>query len=175
MPEPYTPEDDSRFKIIVGKILENEGSALNDNHQTGEVSKFGITLKFLQAFRRDASRQDIVDMTREAAAHLYRIHFWTDPYIWRLNDDALAYKAMDLGVNMGPATAIKLLQRALNGAVKIDGVLGPQTAAAANTSDPETLMARFKDNAERRYREIVAENPVQAQFLDGWLARLEKV
>ena len=36
------------------------------------------------------------------------------------------------------------------------------------------IQAALKKQAEHKYHEIAAVNPVQAQFLPGWLARLEK-
>lgn len=172
--QPYTAEDTGRFAAIVEKILANEGAAVFENVTTGEVSKYGISLKFLQSIRPSVTKLNVVGLTREGATRLYQQFFWLGPQIWRLDDDKLAFKVADLGVNMGPVSAIKLLQQALTGEVKVDGVLGPLTADVANNADQELLLARILDFAERRYR-LIAKNPAQAKFLNGWLARLEKV
>ncbi len=174
---PGTPEDTSRFNAIVAKTLINEGGAkIYHDPATGEYSKYGISLKFLQGLRPEAKEQDITDLTEDGAKWLYLEYFWTAPKIYRLDDDGVAYKIFDLGVNNGIGTSVRLLQRAivsLGGAIKVDGQLGPVTAAAANSISAAILLPEIKIHAAARYK-LIAQDPKNAKNLPGWLARLEK-
>jgi len=171
--KPFTLEDDARFKSVIARVLINEGSHIVDNKATGEVSKYGISLAFLRGLRNSATKEEIAALTVDGAKHLYRLYFWNAVGIWRIDDDKIAYKLCDLGVNMGPATAVKLLQRAAM--VKSDGVLGPITATAVNEGDAQLILARFMDFAESCYRIIATADPNKGDFLAGWLKRLEQV
>lgn len=173
-----TPEDNARFEKIVAKTLINEGGAMiYSDPATGEYSRYGISLKFLQSLRPEAKQQDITTLTLDGARWLYHNYFWDAPKIWRLDDDGVAFKVFDLGVNNGVGTAIRLLQRAvvsLGVAIKVDGQLGPNTAAAANAISAAILLPEIKTHAAARYR-LIAQDPKNAKNLAGWLARLEKV
>jgi lysozyme family protein len=80
----------------------------------------------------------------------------------------------DAAVNMGPGTAVKLLQRAVNsinsanGQVTVDGGWGPNTVAAANATDQVTLLAAFRRQRENYYVGL------GGPFLPEWLARVAK-
>ena len=56
-------------------------------------------------------------------------------------------------------------------AVKIDGVLGDRTVAAAGAIDATELLDEMRQQAELYYEAIVRTNPDDARFLKGWLAR----
>jgi hypothetical protein len=97
----------------------------------------------------------------------YRSHFWNQ-WLEQLQEDELAKRVYDMGVNAGLGTAVKLLQNCL--AIHADGVLGPLTVKEANEHGPG-LVDTYKAAREQHYREIVEKHPSNAQYLDGWLAR----
>ena len=74
----------------------------------------------------------------------------------------------DAGVNMGIATAVRLLQLAL-GNVVADGKLGSETIAAVNAADEGRLIDEFKARLAKYYCELQ-----QPEFLLGWLRRAVK-
>ncbi|RMD87395.1 MAG: peptidoglycan-binding protein, partial [Alphaproteobacteria bacterium] len=91
---------------------------------------------------------------------------------------ALQPLLFDTAVNQGPVTAIRMLQRVLDavGAVAVlaDGILGQQTAAAADTEARRLgpwLVAALVDERRRCYCRLAARRPASAKFIDGWLRR----
>jgi lysozyme family protein len=76
---------------------------------------------------------------------------------------------------MGGKGAHKLLQIAINRlnekAITVDGILGDQTMAAANTTDGILLREQLRQCARHRYIEILAAHPHMEVFRNGWLRR----
>ena len=102
-------------------------------------------------------------------ANFYQTEFWNEWYS-QLTDDELAKRVLDMAVNGGPATAVKLLQRAL--AIKDDGLWGPNTVREAN-SEPN-VVAMFTAARVAKYQAIAAANPANAHYLPQWLARASR-
>lgn len=94
-----------------------------------------------------------------------------------ISDQNLANKVLSIGVNIGVAQGAMLLQQAVNivnpkAALVIDGVIGPVTLAAVNVLAPVDVLAKFKALTIEFYQKVVAANPVDSQYLDGWLNRV---
>ena len=71
---------------------------------------------------------------------------------------------LDMAVNMGPATAHRLLQEALvflGFPVDVDGISRPQTIGAANKADPRRLLQVLRWIAAHHYR--IAAQRTQSQ------------
>jgi len=117
---------------------------------------------------------DIANLTRENAIAIYYRDFYAKYGYDRLRDEAVATKVFDMAVNMGPATAHRLLQEALvflGHDIAVDGILGPQTLAAANRADPRRLLQVLRWLAAHHYYRIAAKRPQSRAFLLGWLRR----
>lgn len=102
----------------------------------------------------------------------YRGKYWnipkcdTLPALWR-------YPIFSCAVNCGEFKAIELLQKALG--VEADGIFGPKTRYAVSHADINPTLTIFYQLWEKRYYEIVAKDPTQAVFLNGWLNRIKAV
>jgi hypothetical protein len=59
--------------------------------------------------------------------------------------------------------------------VIVDHDAGPKTRAACANVDEALLVEIFMKEREDKYRSIVANDPSQSMFLQGWLNRLKKV
>ena len=113
----------------------------------------------------------------------YQAAFWNQWYA-QLTSDEVAKRVFDMAVNGGEGTAVKLLQEAVNDAIGIpvspikllivDGQLGQDTVQAANFCDVDGIVSRFQQTRCAYYEAIVAKNPADARYLDGWLARARK-
>ena len=158
---------DERFRRAVEVVLEHEGGYVNDPRDPGGETKYGIS-------KRSYPDLDIASLTREDAIAIYHRDWWRRYGYDRLQDDAVATKLLDMAVNMGPATAHRLLQEVLvflGYNVAVDGIIGPQTIGAANKADPKRLLQALRWKAAERYFRLVEQRPQSRAFLIGWLRR----
>lgn len=110
-----------------------------------------------------------------AVQAFYEAHYWNNWFAQLISDD-LAKRVFDFSVNGGGGTAVKTLQQAVNilgGNLTVDGGWGPATLAAANGANQAALVQAFIATRVAHYQAIVAANPVDAQYLKGWLARAQ--
>lgn len=154
-----------RFDKIVLKTLAHEGGYVNDPRDPGGETNMGISKRFCD---KAGIKDDLKTITKARVIEIYRWYFWEKPKIYLIYDDALAGKVFDLAVNCGESRAIKFLQRAL-GNVTVDGVMGNNTATAANRYNSQAeLLAKVKEHAKAYY--VSLNKP---HYLKGWLRRLE--
>lgn len=76
----------------------------------------------------------------------------------------------DAAVNHGLKAAVQQLQRAVR--VSDDGIIGTKTLEAVRVTNSMQLMMRLTVERSRSYAKIIAGNPNQKRFLDGWFNRL---
>jgi len=99
----------------------------------------------------------------------YQKNFWNTWYE-QLTSDDLAKRVFDAAVNMGPGTAVKLLQQAIN--VTADGGWGSKTVTAANND--EDAWQKFIFLRVQHYQDIVKAKPMMAVYLSQWETRAQK-
>ena len=162
----------STFSEAIGPLLEHEGSAVVPQDHGRGASKWGITLATYREMFPAAETADIVQLGREQAISFYRRMFWEQLRLGLIEDQSVANKALDLCVNMGGATGIKMLQRAIG--APADGVLGPFTAAAVNKREPAAVLQGIRTAAAQYYQDLAQRRPEFKPCLAGWLARLAK-
>lgn len=148
----------ARFDLAIGTVLEHEGGYVNDPHDPGGATNYGISLRYLRTLGDldgdgwlegdldqdgDLDVDDIRLMTVGRATEIYRDQWW-NRYRYRLiQSQAVATKVFDLAVNMGPGRAHRLLQQALRACgnpVEVDGQVGAKTRAAVREA-----LARWED------------------------------
>jgi lysozyme family protein len=98
----------------------------------------------------------------------YHKNFWNYD---GLNDQDVANKVFDLGVNVGKTHAVKILQTTV-GAV-VDGIYGEATENLSNHHPKGSLSTLIRAAAEDYYKKLVILHPEDSIFLKGWLARAE--
>lgn len=174
------------FEQALSNTLQHEKGYVNDPADPGGETRYGIS-------KRAFPDIDIKTLTLAEAREIYRVHYWKKPRFHQVPQAALAVKLFDLGVNCGPGTATKMLQRAVNvvcagevapqrrapwrqsvarilggGVLRIDGQLGPVTLQVLATCPyDQALLAALKGEAYLHYRDL---NPL---YIPGWLERLE--
>jgi lysozyme family protein len=197
VPDGWSQTNQARWDQIFARLMVVEGGYANVAGDRGGETKYGISLRFLKAiggidanndgfadldlnFDTHLDGHDIQALTPEIAAGLYLAHFYVGPGFWLLPRpfDAVLF---DQAVNGGTTAAIKILQRALNDnappSAKVDGGLGPSTKAVLIEqirADKPVLQA-VRSQAVARYEAVVAADPRQRKFLDGWTRRAREL
>lgn len=165
----------SDMNAVIALTLKNEGGfqkSYNDraNWSSGVVgegtlvgTKYGITAL-------DLPGKNIENLNESDAIQYYKDHFWKTGYS-QINSQKICCKIFDLGVLFGVGTAIKTLQLILGTAV--DGVFGPGTLEAVNSSDENVLLGNFKAAMIKKANSIAAADPNKQGYLTGWKTRIE--
>lgn len=104
-------------------------------------------------------------------ATFYLENYWLPLQCSSLASQDVANRLMDMAVNAGTGTAVRLLQKCAGS--EQDGAMGPLTLAVANAMAPETLLSAYREAREGYYREIAERNPANAPYLAGWLRRAQ--
>ncbi len=101
---------------------------------------------------------------REAAVEsFYQANFW-NKWVAQLSSDEVAMRVFDTAVNMGPGTAVGLLQQAVNSfhqgtPLAVDRGWGPLTVNAANACNALTLVSAFRQARVAHLEKYDAGNP----------------
>ena len=123
---------------ITRDIVAREGGYVNDPDDPGGATNFGVTIHTMRRLGLDLTGDGRVDaadvqvLSRDQAEAIFREHYFERPHIDAL-PVVLQASVYDMYVNAG-SHAVKILQRLFNEmriTVTVDGVIGPQTIAAA--------------------------------------------
>lgn len=162
----------ARFDDCLKFVLEREGGFVNDPADSGGATNKGVTQRVYDTWRRaraepERSVRDIEDAEVRA---IYHENYWVAASCPELPEpiDLLHF---DTAVNLGPGTAARMLQTALNMSI-VDGIVGHRTLANARANDALTTCARYSNLRVTRYIVIAAGSPEKRKFLRGWLRRV---
>ena len=167
-----------KFEKAIGPLLEHEGGFNDIKEDRGGATNYGISLRFLKKKGIDVNLDGKIDwydvkwMTEDQAIEYYRRYFWHEGYDEL--PDRIASKTFNFGVNAGNAVSNKILQRSVNaieGKLKVDGVIGPKTVAAVKKVNEGSLLFEFVRLQSLFYADIVIRSTDQKKFLRGWLNR----
>lgn len=137
-----------------------EGEHSNDPADRGGDTWYGIS--------RNANPDMPWPPTREQAIQRYRERYWDTCHCNEMAP-VLAVLTFDAAVQHGTTQAARILQRAVG--VTDDGVIGPQTLAAAVFATNESI-SDFLSYRARFYNELCISDTSQRRFLRGWMRRL---
>ncbi len=170
----------AKFQPAVAFVLKNEGGLESNPQDAGEITNYGISLRFYRStIQPDATADDIRNLSVAAAEHIYETQFWQKNRYDEIDSQLIASKMLDLSVNCGSLEANKFLQRAIEnispGAVTIDGIFGIRTIAAANAIDERRLYNQLILQALDYYQNILIAHPEDRVFYKGWVTRLNSI
>jgi hypothetical protein len=163
------PGQPSRFDLCLQVVLAKEGGFSDDPADPGGATQMGITARTLAAWRgRPVTADEVRALPPEEAKEIYRAQYWN---LMRCEDlpRGVDLAVFDFGVNAGPATAVKALQRAIG--TMPDGAVGPFTLRAAQSTDPRALVGAICQARLEVYRGLGG----FARFGKGWTSRVEDV
>ena len=150
---------------LIDDIIAREGGAkaTNNPKDKGGRTQYGIAEHANPKAWQDGK------VTYEEARAIYDAKYVRGPGFDKVTDEKLQAQLVDFGVTSGPSIAIAKVQGILK--VDQDGILGPKTLSAINSSDPVILSNKLALERVKMIGRIVAKNPSQATFLNGWLNR----
>ena len=150
------------FEEIINQVLEHEGGYVNDPHDAGGETNFGIAKKF----NPDV---DIKNLTKEGAKEIYYEKYWKPSKADKVPDQ-LKHIYFDMVVNFGKRGAVKVLQQAAvakGHKIAVDGGIGPNTLKAIKNVETD----RVRAYRVLKFASIVIKKPTQEKFWFGWFRR----
>lgn len=169
----------------IDNLLGREGGYVDNPDDRGGETNWGITKAVARAYGYQGTMKDL---QRETAFRIYLVRYWSEPGFDKVErvSPTVAEELLDTGVNMGPTTASKFLQRALNllnskgrdwPDMVVDGKIGPMTMSALQNlmtkrgSTGTTVLLRMLNSQQgARYMELAEADPRQETFVFGWFA-----
>lgn len=182
---------DDRVRRIAEEIVAREGGYVNDPDDPGGATNFGVTLGTMQRLGLDitgdgrVTEADVRRLSRAQAVQIFTTHYFLRPRIAEL-PPALHATVFDMYVNAG-ANAVKILQRLLmdmRQEVAVDGIIGPQTIAAAaraQAAAPDHLADAYGIARRNYYFALADRRPASRKYArrrdggkGGWIRRAEE-
>ena len=176
---------------IAQEIVAREGGYVDDPDDPGGATNFGVTIHTMRRLGLDLTRDGVVDaldvraLTRDQAVTLFIDHYYQRPGIARL-PESLHASVFDMYVNAG-ANAVKILQRLLREMgqeIAVDGLIGPQTVAAAEAAAkvaPDHIADAYGIARRNYYLSLADARPASRKFArsraggkGGWIKRAEE-
>ena len=153
--------------------FESTGGYRNDPDDPGGETKFGIA-------KRDHPNVDIGNLTMPGAAAILISEYCAGE---SLVSNEIAAKFVDLAINMEGTgkcgAAVKIAQQAAEiqfpGALTIDGVYGEETERTLNACNVASVLMSMDALGCAHYRAIVAARAASQKYLDGWIARANRI
>lgn len=170
-------------KIIDGILLE-EGGFVDDVHDSGGATNYGITEVVA---KENGYFGPMKDLPQSVARNIYMKKYWLDLKLDQVSNftPLVAEELCDAAVNQGPQFAKKTLQEALNllnrngedyPDITEDGNIGAGTLTTLTTflhkrgPTAEKLLLKVVVLLRgKKYIEICKTNPTQEIFFVGWI------
>lgn len=147
---------------------------------SGGITNFGISIHTLAEYRNGmATSDDVRKLTMKDARDIYLKLFWQRLGLDRFDSmPALQLALFDFAVNSGCHAAVRGIQNVLiesGHRIKLDGVLGTETLAAAVRAAQAKSELKLCVSLVRNRRMLVARicqrDKTQVAFLAGWIGR----
>lgn len=155
--------------VIDGKIETREQRRkvgyVNIPQDRGGETKYGVA-------QRANPDIPVRDLNLFGAMAVYFYKYWLVGKCDRM-PHPLTIIHFDGCVNHGPVRAAKFLQSAVG--VGVDGQIGDVTLQAIAEQDQATIIQNISAARAQFYNDIVARNPSQQIFLNGWMRRINEV
>jgi len=170
---------------LIDNVIEIEGDYSNHPADRGGPTRWGVTEATARAHGYAGPMRSL---PYAEAVSIYKRIYWLRPNLDKIYNQApkIAEELFDTGINMGPATAVGFLQRALNALnrngkdftdIKLDRRIGKQTLAALTAflkkrgaPGERVLLKAIEALQGARYIKLTEQRPANEAFLYGWLA-----
>lgn len=127
------------FSRCLAYVLKSEGGYVNNPADKGGPTNYGITQAVYDEYRKSHGLplQSVEDISGIEVEAIYLLKYW-EPIQGDSLPSGVDYCTFDYAVNSGIVRAVRALQKAVG--VDVDGIVGPQTIAAANAA-PDVIDA----------------------------------
>ena len=160
----------ARLELYLPYLAKWEGQKANHPADRGGLTVKGVTLPTLRQLHPEAGKAELETIDEKTWKEIVERLFWQRWQADRISSQSVAEMLVDW-TWMSGSRGIVLPQTLLR--VKPDGIVGPETLEAVNTSNPEKLFSRLRESRRRFYMRLVQHTPRQRCFLNGWLRRLD--
>lgn len=176
---------------IASEIVDREGGYVDDPNDPGGATNFGVTIHTMRRLGLDLDEDGDVDqadvraLPRERAVEIFIEHYYHAPRIGQL-PEPLQPTVFDMQVNAG-SNAVRILQRLIRDMgleIAVDGVIGPQTVAAATAahdSAGQSMVDAYGIARRNFYYRIGDRRPASRRYATrrdggkgGWILRAEE-
>lgn len=176
---------------VAAQIVAREGGYVNDPDDPGGATNYGVTIGTMKSLGLDLNKDGRVDandvkmLTRAQAQQIFVEHYFRRPRLAEL-PPAVQASVFDMYVNAG-ANAVKILQRLvarMGFAASADGVIGPQTLAAAHdaaAAAPDHFADAYGIARRNYYYSLADQRPASRKYArskaggkGGWITRAEE-
>lgn len=162
------------FKNALAFVLLQEGGFCDHPADRGGATNKGITQSVYDSYRTKNGQavRSVQDIEDQEVVDIYRAGYWEAAGCHKMEDPDLQLLVFDWAVNSGPGAPVKRLQKMVG--VEQDGKVGPATLAAIAKHREKygaKMVAQLTVQRVRFYMDLVAKNPSQGVFLEGWLRR----
>ncbi|MBK8226527.1 MAG: hypothetical protein IPK70_05065 [Flavobacteriales bacterium] len=144
--------------------------------KTGYHTNVGVTYKVWKSLFGSNEDQRFFAMNSDDWWNVFKTLYWNGVRGDEFKSKNVAIFVTGMAWGSGGKQATKSLQTAIRNCgvpIDVDGRLGNETIALANSCAPQKLFDALTAERERFFRAIAAPGTQNAVFLKGWLNRLE--
>jgi len=167
----------AKVELFAPKILAFEGGFVHDPTDRGGATNMGITLSTWRQVGYDKDGDGDIDaddirmLSKADAIAVLKTNYWNRWQAEQITNQSMAEILVDWLWGSGK-WGIVIPQRLLK--VPEDGIVGPATLYALNSSNQRGLHAAISQARGRFILDLVKNHPEQKKFLDGWMNRLNQ-
>ncbi len=163
------------IKLYFKKLFPWEGGYVNDPLDSGGATKMGVTLAtwktmgYDKDLDGDIDEEDIKLLSRADAEMVCKKGYWDKWLADQIKNQSQAEQLVDWVWGSG-CYGLIIPQHILG--VHADGVVGPITLTAVNSSNQEEFFNKVKAERLQFIQNIITRKPSQKRFEIGWKRRV---
>ena len=101
------------FQAAIEYVLKWEGGLEEDANDSGGITAYGISYRFLKSVRPETTEDDIRHLTRESVLPIYKQYFWDGNHYDKILNQNVCNYIFDTAVNEGAAMACKISPKSI--------------------------------------------------------------